>query len=110
MVKLTYPGRKQIFRSFAGGKVKADRLGLVTESPVGEEPLLQVVVKQGERVQPSESLATIRQRTAASVASLPEETRRLDHPVSVQVKISAALQELTEDTEKRTAKAQTIQR
>ncbi|MBH8563229.1 nicotinate phosphoribosyltransferase [Nostoc sp. CENA67] len=104
--KLTYPGCKQIFRSFAAGKVKADRLGLVTESPVGEEALLQVVMKQGERVQPPESLATIRQRTAASVASLPEETRRLDHPVSVQVEISRALQELTEETEKRTTEAQ----
>ncbi|MFN6568843.1 nicotinate phosphoribosyltransferase [Dendronalium sp. ChiSLP03b] len=99
--KLTYPGRKQIFRSFAGGKVKADRLGLVTESPLNEQALLQVVMKQGERVQPPETLAAIRQRTAASVASLPEQTLRLDSPVSVQVEISAALQALTEETEKR---------
>lgn len=102
--KLTYPGRKQIFRSFVGGKVKADRLGLVTESPLNEQPLLQVVMKQGERVQPPETLAEIRQRTAASVASLPEQTRHLDNPVSVEVEISAALQELTQETEKRTAK------
>ncbi len=102
--KLTYPGRKQIFRSFAEGKV-TDRLGLVTESPlVGEQPLLQVAMKQGKRVQPPETLAAIRQRTAASIASLPKETRRLDNPVAMQVEISAALQDLTAKTEKRTAK------
>lgn len=66
-----------------------------------EEALLQLVVQEGERIQPLESLATIRQRTAASVASLPEQTRRLDHPVAVEVEISAALQELTQKTEKR---------
>ncbi|MDJ0735298.1 MAG: nicotinate phosphoribosyltransferase [Nostocaceae cyanobacterium] len=96
--KVTYPGRKQIFRSFAGGKVKVDRLGLITESAVEEESLLQVVMKSGKRVQPPESLTEIRERTAASVASLPEETRRLDNPVSVTVKISDALQQLTAKT------------
>ncbi|MDZ8053176.1 MAG: nicotinate phosphoribosyltransferase [Aulosira sp. ZfuVER01] len=104
--KATYPGRKQIFRSFAGGTIKVDRLGLATEMPLGEEPLLQLVMKAGKHLQPPESLATIRQRTAASVASLPPETRRLDRPVSVNVEISAALQELTQKTHKRIAEAQ----
>ncbi len=99
--KLTYPGRKQIFRCFEGEKVKADRLGLVTESPVFEKPLLQLVVKQGERVQVAETLAEIRERTATSVASLPKETRALDNPVLVPVEISAALGELIEQTQAR---------
>ena len=96
--KMTYPGRKQIFRSFVGERVKADRLGLITESPIDEQPLLQLVVKQGETVQPPESLAEIRSRTAASVASLPDECRDIDNPVPVSVEISASLQELTERT------------
>ena len=100
--KLTYPGRKQIFRSFEGEKVKQDRLGLITESPGFEQPLLQLVVKQGQRVHTRETLAEIRERTAASVAALPAETRRLDHPMAWGVKISAALQELTERTQNRT--------
>ncbi|WGV26372.1 nicotinate phosphoribosyltransferase [Halotia branconii] len=104
--KTTYPGRKQIFRSFAAGKVKADRLGLIIESPlVDEQALLQVVMKQGERLQPPETLAEVRQRTTASVASLPEHTRRLDNPVAVEVEISTALQELTQKTKKRTTEA-----
>ena len=96
--KMTYPGRKQIFRSFVGERVKADRLGLITESPIDEQPLLQLVVKQGETVQLPESLAEIRSRTAASVASLPDECRDIDNPVPVSVEISADLQELTQKT------------
>lgn len=97
--KATYPGRKQIFRSFEGNQIKTDRLGLITESPLlTETPLLQLVVKAGQRLQPPETLAEIRQRTAASVASLPATTRRLDDPIPVTVEISSALKELTEKT------------
>ena len=98
--KATYPGRKQIFRSFAGGQAKGDRLGLVTES-LSSEPLLQLVVKQGERVQSSETLAEIRERTAASVAALPDEVRRLDNPLPWDVEVSDALRGLTEETRER---------
>jgi nicotinate phosphoribosyltransferase len=99
--KLTYPGRKQIFRSLQDGKVQTDRLGLISETAVSETPLLQLVMKEGEQLQPPESLAAIRQRTSASVASLPEETRRLQNPVSMTVEISEFLQELTEETKAR---------
>ncbi|MBW4684285.1 MAG: nicotinate phosphoribosyltransferase [Komarekiella atlantica HA4396-MV6] len=108
--KVTYPGRKQIFRSFIGNQVKADRLGLIGESPFEEQPLLQLVMQEGQRVQPLETLTAIRQRTAASVASLPQKTRHLTNPVGVQVEISTALRVLAEETKKRTAKALRTQR
>ncbi|UKO99260.1 nicotinate phosphoribosyltransferase [Nostoc sp. UHCC 0870] len=93
--KVTYPGRKQIFRSFAGSQVKADRLGLMTDTPLDtEKPLLELVVKEGQRLQPPETLAAIRQRTTASVASLPEKTRQLEHPIALTVEISPTLSEL----------------
>ncbi|MBW4632035.1 MAG: nicotinate phosphoribosyltransferase [Iphinoe sp. HA4291-MV1] len=108
--KATYPGRKQIFRSFEGSQVTVDSLSLMTEQErrYGNEeflqssqvPLLQLFVKEGKRVQPLETLAKIRRRTTTSVASLPEVTRRLDNPVSVKVEISPQLQELTEKTKK----------
>ncbi|MBD2567982.1 nicotinate phosphoribosyltransferase [Anabaena lutea] len=101
--KFTYPGKKQIFRSFTGSKLQADRLGLVAESSVTEQPVLKLVMKEGKQLQPDESLAIIRQRTAASVASLPEETRRLENSISVKVEISDALQKLAEETKKQTA-------
>jgi nicotinate phosphoribosyltransferase len=98
--KFTYPGKKQIYRSFVGGKIQADRLGLVDENPVSCQPLLQLIMKEGKQLQSLESLATIRQRTAVSVASLPEETRLLKNPVSVKVEISPNLQKLTAKTKK----------
>ncbi|HIK04827.1 MAG TPA: nicotinate phosphoribosyltransferase [Trichormus sp. M33_DOE_039] len=97
--KATYPGRKQIFRSFAKNQIKTDRLGLITENPLATETsLLQLVVKEGQRLQAPETLAAIRQRTAASVASLPEKTRHLDHPIPLTVEISPTLAKLTEKT------------
>lgn len=96
--KFTYPGRKQIFRSFVNGKIQADRLGLIDENYGVEKPLLQLVMQAGKKLQPPENLTTIRQRTANSVASLPMETRRLDNPSSIKVEISQELQLLTERT------------
>lgn len=104
--KETYPGRKQIFRRFAQingtTQIQSDRLGLASEKPEdGETPLLQLVMKQGQRVQEVETLATIRDRTAATVASLPAETRQLDDPKLVPMDISDALRQMTEDVEQR---------
>ncbi len=112
--KVTYPGRKQIFRTFRNGQLLADELGLLTEAtdpdllkryhqkvePLFSDtvPLMQLVMKQGKRIYPIESLAEIAQRTAASVASLPLETRRLERPISPTCHLSPALQDLTEKT------------
>jgi nicotinate phosphoribosyltransferase len=56
-------------------------------------------MKQGKKVQLPENLIQIRERTATSVASLPDQSRKLDNPVPVGVKISSALQELTQKTQ-----------
>jgi nicotinate phosphoribosyltransferase len=99
--KSTYPGRKQIFRVSAGGKVEVDILGRADESIDVGQPLLELVVKDGKPLQsPCADLATIRHRTMLTVASLPAATRRIDQPVAVDVEFSPALQELTEKTRK----------
>jgi nicotinate phosphoribosyltransferase len=98
--KVTYPGRKQIFRR-AEHKQIADRLGLITETPIGDEtPLLQLVMRQGSRIQPVESLETIAQRTATAVASLPAAVRQINQPLAIEPQLSRALQELTERTQR----------
>lgn len=99
--KVTYPGRKQVFRSLEGGQLQRDRLGLSSESPGHEVPLLQLVMKQGQRVYEPEALEEIRMRTAASVAALPSQTRRLDDPLPPSVDVSEGLMELIEQTRKR---------
>lgn len=93
--KLTYPGRKQIFRTVSEGKLCSDRLGLQDE-PVrdNELDLLQLVMQQGKRLETSTTLEQIRQRTAAAVASLPDRVRQISHPESFPVIISPALEAL----------------
>ncbi|MGK7929765.1 MAG: nicotinate phosphoribosyltransferase [Spirulina sp.] len=91
--KATYPGRKQIFRRET--PAIQDRLGLMEEEAhKGETPLLELVMKAGKQVKEDEAIATIRQRAAASVASLPGETRHLEHPQPIPVEISQSLQDL----------------
>jgi nicotinate phosphoribosyltransferase len=101
--KMTYPGRKQVFRSFVEGKLKTDCLGLADENHLEGLPLLQLFMHKGKRIQPPETLATIRQRTTASVASLPQQTRQLENPIPVTTIISDKLHKLTEETKKKPA-------
>ncbi|MGD1854780.1 MAG: nicotinate phosphoribosyltransferase [Leptolyngbyaceae cyanobacterium] len=91
--KLTYPGRKQIFRSAAG-----DRLGLATEAANGCQELLVAVMQNGTRIAPADSIAVIRQRTEQSVAQLPSAVRDVGTPTVSEVEISPALQQLTNCT------------
>jgi nicotinate phosphoribosyltransferase len=105
--KATYPGRKQIYRQFSDGKFTKDRLALASEAPhENEQPLLQLVMKQGQRVQPPELLEEIQKRTAASVASLSPSIRQLNEPTPLPVEISDALQQLTKDTQERQEKVE----
>ncbi len=99
--KITYPGRKQIFRRSQQGQWQADRLGLISEPPDSDEqPLLQPVLKQGSRLHPPEDLATIAERTRLNVTSLPDSVRQIDQPACLQPEISDALQTLTQQTQK----------
>jgi nicotinate phosphoribosyltransferase len=89
--KMTYPGKKQIFRQFKHGMFDRDYLGLATESA----GLLQLVMKQGNRLQPDDDLATIRQRADLNVTSLPADIRDIDYDQSAPVHLSPALAQLT---------------
>ena len=92
--KLTYPGRKQIFRTAAG-----DRLGLAMEdTPTDAEKLLMPVMLNGERTGPVATLESIREKATQSVANLPSVVRDVCNPVIPQAEISGALQELTDRT------------
>ena len=92
--KVTYPGRKQIFRTISDGLIQQDRLGLATEDMTETEtPLLQLVMKQGTRINSPETLDTIRQRTSNSVATLARETRNISNPNLMSIKVSDAIKE-----------------
>ncbi|MEM9451681.1 MAG: nicotinate phosphoribosyltransferase [Cyanobacteria bacterium P01_E01_bin.6] len=118
--KMTYPGRKQIFRRRnLDGIVQGDRLGLMTEMtsvaaslpgqsasefPLEELPLLKQVMKNGQRVsepETPETIEAIAQRTRQSVNTLPMAVRSIQHPRELSVQPSKALQALTQQTQHR---------
>lgn len=94
--KVSYPGRKQIFREFVEGKLKTDTLGLLSENYSGKQPLLKLFMKDGKSLEVPEHITSIRKRTAASVASLPTHIQNIDAPQSMTVEISKPLQALTQ--------------
>ena len=90
--KETYPGRKQIFRTMNNNLINQDRLGLATENAQpGEQGLLQLFMKQGQRVYAPETMDIIRKRTANSVSSLPSEIRELNPTKPIKPLISQKL-------------------
>ncbi|MEL6899925.1 MAG: nicotinate phosphoribosyltransferase [Cyanobacteria bacterium J06606_4] len=104
--KVTYPGRKQVFRRYDAGKIVSDRLSLTIEGALPEEvPLLQRVMHHGERLTSPESLDTIAQRTADTVSTLPDSICQLKPPESaansLAITLSHGLQQLTEHTQRR---------
>ena len=69
--KATWPGRKQVWRSFGDdGRMTGDVLALHDDQQAGE-PLLIPVMRSGQRLASPPTLADIRQRAAQGLAQLP---------------------------------------
>ena len=101
--KMTYPGTKQVYRfREADGRFQRDLIACAGEHVSGGEPLLQPVVRGGQRVvEPAEPLQSIRRRVKSQMESLPEKVRSLRNPSSYEVKFSRELQELLEAVRRR---------
>jgi nicotinate phosphoribosyltransferase len=95
--KMTYPGKKQIFRQVKDGKFTEDMLGLATEGA----GLLQLVMSKGDRLRSDDSLPVIRDRTDRNVASLLMEIRDINYARTSPVNISPALVMLTQSLKDR---------
>jgi nicotinate phosphoribosyltransferase len=99
--KATYPGRKQIFRQYDGDRAVKDWLGLTTESPNhGAQPLLQLVMQNGQLITELDGVADIARRTAQSVAALSESVRQVTNPSPYNVEITPELAALTTATQR----------
>jgi len=93
--KVTYPGRKQVFRVVdKKGMYKKDMLGLQGERVAGE-PLLVKIIDNGIVVYDPPSLGTTRDYALANLARLPAGVKRLNRTVTYPVVISPGLQKLT---------------
>jgi nicotinate phosphoribosyltransferase len=101
--KQTWPGRKQVYRSFdADGRIASDIVTLENDPQPGE-PLVVPVMRGGKRLAEAAPLADIRSRTAANLAQLPEPLRELREPYVYSVEISGALRELAAQVDRDTS-------
>jgi nicotinate phosphoribosyltransferase len=90
--KVTWPGRKQVWRKMKDGRMAGDTVSVETDAQLGE-PLIVQVMRNGQRLAAPEGLAASRGRAARQLAQLPEPLRQLqkaDYPVV----IAEALEEL----------------
>jgi nicotinate phosphoribosyltransferase len=99
--KATWPGRKQVWRRYgADGRMAGDLLGLESSDGDGE-PLLQIVMKGGRRIEASPPLEDARQRVKRGLERLPEPLRALDTGTTYQVEIAAELEALAAEVDRR---------
>jgi nicotinate phosphoribosyltransferase len=93
--KATWPGRKQVYRSFdSSGRMSGDVVALEQGDPQAGVPLLHHVMHDGRRMGEKTPLTTLRQQTLAGYAALPQTMAALDAAPAYPVAISGALREL----------------
>ena len=91
--KRTFPGRKQVWRVVDGDTAVHDVIGLADEPEGHGRPLLKCVMRNGQRLQPPESVDAMRERCRARVSELPATLRALE-AAPYAVRISRALDDL----------------
>ncbi len=99
--KATWPGRKQVWRSFGdNGRMAGDVLALQDDHEAGE-PLLVPVMRHGQRLASPPTLADIRQRAAHGLAQLPESLRRLTDGTTFPVTVAPGVIALAKEVDRR---------
>ena len=105
--KATYPGVKQVWRSFSGAEAAGDLIARATENaPPEAVPLLEPVMRDGRRARMPPAIATLRDRAAVSIGTLPAGVRRLEGAAPYPVVVSEALTRLAADIGKRVPRLQ----
>lgn len=98
--KQTWPGRKQVYRSYdADGRIAADIVTLETDVQPSE-PLVMAMMRGGKRLAPAATLAESRKHVAANLARLPEPLRQLQEPYEYHVEISNSLRTLAQQVDR----------
>jgi nicotinate phosphoribosyltransferase len=98
--KATWPGRKQVYRSYrADGTMSEDLLTLVDHGGVGQA-LIQPVMRGGQRIGAPPTLAEARDRAANEIGRLPGHLRRLETSPSYPVIVSRELRALADEVDR----------
>ena len=99
--KATWPGRKQVWRSYGpDGRMTGDVLALEGDPQPGE-PLIRQVMEQGRRLAPPPALTEMRSRAARDLERLPEALRCLVPGTSYPVQVADALVRLAAEVDHR---------
>jgi nicotinate phosphoribosyltransferase len=111
--KVTYPGRKQVFRIWgADEKYREDVIALEEETVPSGEALLAPVMRGGKHLDttgtPASRLNEARARCIAGVARLPDGVRRLTSPATLPVRHTARLEALLDEARRRVERATSI--
>lgn len=100
--KATWPGRKQVFRTFNATEIMSgDTVTIESDTQPGL-PLLSPVMIAGRRLAPSSSMQIARAETIVGLKSLPLTHDRLEPHASYPVAVSAALQTLADSVDAQT--------
>jgi nicotinate phosphoribosyltransferase len=100
--KATWPGRKQVWRRYdADGRMAGDVLALDGAAVAGAEPLIQQVMQNGRRLQPSPTLDEIRRHAKRELERLPEPLRRQEPSARYPVKVKDDLAQLAAAVDRR---------
>ena len=100
--KETWPGRKQVWRSFdTDGRMCGDVLSVETDRNDGKQ-LIVPVMRGGKRL-PQPSLDETRAHAARELARLPERLARLEPEVSYPVTIAQPLRDLADEADRLSA-------
>jgi len=95
--KVYSPGRKQVFRFSDGAQYHHDLITRCGEEPSGGTPLLQPVMRHGQRLRPRPRLQDSRANALANLVRLPEPYHALRDALAYPVAKSEALQRLLEE-------------
>lgn len=99
--KATWPGRKQVWRTYApDARMAGDILSLEDDAQEGE-PLIKPVMRKGRRLSPPPSLAESRALAARELERLPSHLRELKSEPPYPVKIGRALIDLAAEFDRR---------
>ncbi|NVM35281.1 MAG: nicotinate phosphoribosyltransferase, partial [Candidatus Lokiarchaeota archaeon] len=96
--KLTYPGKKQVYRVYnKGGQFKEDILSLENEPiPPNSEVLLIPIMKNGELITNLPNLDEIQDFYLENIKNLPDFYKKLEKIQVPRVEVSEKLQQLTD--------------
>ncbi len=107
--KATWPGRKQVLRSYGENSLMSGDLLALEDERGGGEPLLRPIMRAGQRLPGLETLEQARDRCRIELTRLPPALRELEvaqtpYPVAV----SAALRALADSVDQQQAAASAV--